>query len=552
MEICPSLDIALGALNKRRQEAGLQAVKPIRDPEWQRCADDIVYWFDTYVWTYNPKLDSGSRWIKFVLFERQREFLRWLKDRELAHEDGLVEKSRDVGMTWLNVGYLIHEWLFSPEFKGAVGSRKEDLVDKSGDPDSILEKGRLLLQKLPEWMLPKGFDLRKNCGYLKFINLENGSVITGESGDNIGRGGRNSVYFLDEAAFIEHADRVEAALSQNCDTVIWVSTVNGVGNNFYKKRFGGVVKVFIFDWRDDPRKSQEWYDAQVERFKHNPALMAAEVDRDYTASIEGVVIPGKWVQAAIDADKNLGLIVSGGISAAADIAAGGANKTVFGLRESWKVFGLSESNEENTTITAQNLAELTRKGKASSLAYDAVGLGIGVKSTFALEHNLGFKTNAILGGESPSEIRWPDGKTSKEMFHNRRAELYWLLRLRFERTYEMVNSIAVHPVEDLISIPFHAGLIADLSIPLRKATQTGKIRIESKEEMRARGVVSPDWADMLVYLFAPQSPSIYTSVQQTSIEIAPTAAVKPLGSGTLDNQGRVRPQRASAQTIRIY
>lgn len=522
--------------------------------EWERCANNIAYWFNTYVWTYNPKLSTGERWIKFELFPRQREFLSWLKDREDACEDGLVEKSRDVGMTWLNIAYLVHQWLFTSDFKGAVGSRKEDLVDKIGDPDSILEKGRLLLQRLPTWMLPKGFDTKKHCGYLKFINPENNSVITGESGDNIGRGGRNSVYFLDEAAFIDHADRVEAALSQNCDVVIWVSTVNGVGNNFYSKRFGGVCPVFIFDWRDDPRKSQAWYDAQKARFAHNPALMAAEVDRDYTASIEGVVIPGVWVQAAVDAHLKLGWVPSGGTYAAADIAAGGANRTVFGARTQSVVSGLRESSEPNTTLTARNLRDWTRECKASILSYDAVGLGIGVRSTFDLEEHLGFRTNAIVGGASPSELRWPDGKASKEMFQNLRAELCWMLRLRFQRTYEAVEGITTkwNP-EDLISIPFHPKLIADLSMPLQKPTSTGKIRIESKDEMRSRGITSPDWFDMLIYLFAPSRPTTIMTRSETSIDLDPSPHHSMSNAGTVDGHGRMRvPDTNSVQVYNVF
>jgi hypothetical protein len=32
------------------------------------------------------------------------------------------------------------------------------------------------------------------------------------------------------------------------------------------KRWGGKTDVFIFDWRDDPRKDQAWYDKQCRQF----------------------------------------------------------------------------------------------------------------------------------------------------------------------------------------------------------------------------------------------------------------------------------------------
>jgi len=84
-----------------------------------------------------------------------------------------------------------------------------------------------------------GFDIKWHAPHLKIVNPETESTITGEAGDNIGRGGRNSIYFKDESAFYEHPLTIDAALSQNSDVKIDVSTPNGIGNPFYQKRFAG-------------------------------------------------------------------------------------------------------------------------------------------------------------------------------------------------------------------------------------------------------------------------------------------------------------------------
>jgi hypothetical protein len=52
----------------------------------------------------------------------------------------------------------------------------------------------------------------------------------GEAGDNIGRGGRTLVYFKDESAHYEHPDLIEAALGDNTNVQIDISSVNGLGN----------------------------------------------------------------------------------------------------------------------------------------------------------------------------------------------------------------------------------------------------------------------------------------------------------------------------------
>jgi Pyruvate/2-oxoacid:ferredoxin oxidoreductase delta subunit len=88
---------------------------------------------------------------------------------------------------------------------------------------------------------------------------QTGASITGEGGDNIGRGGRSSVYFVDEAAFVERPALVDRALSQTTRVRDRRETPNGPGNGFAEKRFSGRLPVFTFHWRDDPRKDEAWY-----------------------------------------------------------------------------------------------------------------------------------------------------------------------------------------------------------------------------------------------------------------------------------------------------
>lgn len=67
-------------------------------------------------------------------------------------------------------------------------------------------------------------------------NPENGAVIVGEAGDNIGRGNRTSIYFKDESAFYEHPDTIDAALSQTSNCKIDISTPNGDSTSPSRRR----------------------------------------------------------------------------------------------------------------------------------------------------------------------------------------------------------------------------------------------------------------------------------------------------------------------------
>ncbi|MGL5923836.1 terminase large subunit domain-containing protein [Chroococcidiopsis sp.] len=453
-------------------------------------AKDPVIWVNDFVWTYDPRITPAT--MPFDLFPRQVEFIRWLSDRYVLREDGLAEKSRDVGFTWLCAAFMVHHWLFHSGFKGTVGSRKESLVDRMGDPDTIFEKMRLILQLLPPWMLPSYQD-----SYMRLLNHQNGNSITGESGDNMGRGGRSSLYIIDEAAFIERPQKVDAAISQNSDVKIYVSTPNGSGNPFAQKRLSGAIPVFTFRWQDDPRKDQAWYQKQVDTL--DPVIVASEIDIDYSASIEGIFIEAKWVRAAIDYPLSAqGASVTAGL----DVATTGKNKNVFVVRQGNKAIAVKEWQGLNTTETTFKAQELIKSFKATHLNFDVDGVGAGVAGTLETTPNLGFTFTSVHGSGSPSVFFWVgENKTSKEKFYNKRAEHYGLLRERFRKTYEMVEGIAEYLEDELISIPNHATLIAQLSQPLRKFTSNGKILLESKDEMRRRGVESPDYADALMYAF---------------------------------------------------
>ena len=285
------------------------------------CADSLVDFINDFVWTYDPRNAERNEptFMPLVLRPKQIEFLGWLDELLAGRENGLVEKSRDEGMSWCVLAYFAHKWLFTPGFKAGLGSRKLDYVDQSGNMDSLFPKLRTLLEYLPRWMLPERYNPRLHDKYCRLINPDTGASITGEGGDDIGRGGRNTMYLVDEHAKLQNPEGVEMALSQNANCIIYGSTPSGVGNLFYQKRHSGKIAVFTFHWRDNPAKNYTatrvnaegeletyypWYEAQVA--KYDPVTIAQEIDIDYTASAKGVVIPAKYVQAALDLELEEG------------------------------------------------------------------------------------------------------------------------------------------------------------------------------------------------------------------------------------------------------
>lgn len=469
--------------------------------------------------TYDPRklIDGGLANVPFLIWQRQREYLEWLEDRYSSGARGIVEKSRDCGVTWLSVGWSVAHWCFDDGFAAGFGSRKEQLVDKLGDPDSIFEKIRHFVRYLPDVFMPRGFSYREHATFMRLLNPHSGASITGEAGDNIGRGGRKSAYFVDEAAFIEHQEMVDAALSQTTNCQIDISTFNGNGNVFYEKqqRFSGTDKHFVFDWRDDPRKDDDWY--QRQRDEQSETTVAQEIDRDPNASNIDAFIPAKFVAAAIDAHVKLGFGPSGIRITGFDPADTGDNKGVVNRYGSVITEAEELTTGDITTALPWAFAHADTN-RSDILLFDADGMGAPVMKV-ALS-NLSAERFRVQPYHGSGEVRDkkkrviekdPKSKTNGDSYENFRAQSATWLYNRFKATYDAVQKandgvlVNANP-DDLISISSQCKhlrqLQAELSRPQRKWSRNGKIMVESKKDMKSRGVKSPGLFDAAMMAFS--------------------------------------------------
>jgi hypothetical protein len=502
----------------RERKKRLQGLRDgVDEGSWERAfayyKDHPIEAIEHWCTTYDPRNLKKNLpvYLPFVLFEKQKDYIRFLQDRMEWDEEGIVEKSRDCGITWVSVAFAWWLWTFHGGANVSFGSRVERLVDKIGDNDSIFEKFRQLMRYLPKEVRPVGWNEKEHAAYMKIRNPENGSTITGEAGKNIGRGGRSTIYFIDEAAFVEYPDLVDKALSENTDCKIYASTPNGTGNPFYRKRFSGKFPVFTFHWHDDPRKDDAWY--QKKKNTLEPEVLAQEVDLDYEASAGDVVCPALHVRVSQELRKFLkreGLLphTDDGV-AGLDVGAGAA-PSVFVARFGPMVEPTVAWTLDDSINTAGRAEELSIQAKCLIVKFDSIGVGRGVASAFkrlAL-NEAGVRFQGVNSGDSPTRTKWPDKKRAKQKFVNLKAEMWWIMRDRLRATYEHWLHLngeggIEHDLQDLILLPDDVDLASQLSLPQYMKTETGKIQIESKKSMAARGVLSPDHADALILTFAP-------------------------------------------------
>ena len=263
-----------------------------------QCRDDVKFFFNTFLWTFDPRPDAAPNNLPFITYDYEDDFIDWLLAR-IGRRDGLVEKSRDMGVTWTILGVFLHHWLFKDAFLAHLGSKTEDDVDRSGDPKSLFEKLRYFLKTIPAWLLTQ-----HETRFMRLVN-ENGNTITGESANpNFARAGRYSVCLVDEYAAVEYADDIWTSMSNSTPSRIVASTPRGTGNRFWKLRYYEMPKEDIktLHWTLHPKKSiglyvdsegtkkysckgkkrSPWYDMECER--NSAQIIAQELDVDYLAS----------------------------------------------------------------------------------------------------------------------------------------------------------------------------------------------------------------------------------------------------------------------------
>jgi phage terminase large subunit len=431
----------------------------------------------------------------------------WLESIVARRCEGVLEKSRDVGASWMMALFALHRWLFTPGFRTTFGSYKQEKVDRIGDSDSIFEKLRIAVDMLPQWMMPAGWQKAQHDNYMRLLNPENGNEIVGEVGQQMGRGGRSTWFVVDEAAFVDHLKAAMRAVSANADAKVYASTANGMANSFYVKREATLHRdptlLFRFHWRDDPRKGDEW--AAAKRAEMEPEDWASEHEIDYGASVERQLIKAEWIAACHELAKSRALEATGPIRSGLDLGAGKAESVLVTARGPC-VDNVTAWRDPDSVDAASRAVDHARAFGATEVRYDATGVGFAQGSIMS-RMNGGVRVLAINVGEPPpSWVRVPESRKggttvpASDRFFNLKALGWWQLRERAKTSWELVNGLATPPLSDCLLLAVDdPKLDAQLCQPTWSKNLRGKVQVDKAPE----GTKSPDRADAVMLAFVP-------------------------------------------------
>lgn len=452
--------------------------------------------------------------VPFLLFQRQEEWINYIVDLWRNQKGAPTVKSRDMGLSWLSVGLAATLCLFNRDMVIGFGSRKEEYVDKIGAPKSLFYKARMFSRLIPS-EFKAGFDDKTTAPHMRIMFPETGSAMVGESGDGIGRGDRSSIYFVDESAFLDRPQLVEASLSQTTNCRIDISTPNGMANPFAEKVKSGKFNTFEFHWRDDPRKDDAWYQKQKDEL--DAVTVAQEIDIDFSASVEGVLIPSAWVQSAIDAHVKLGIDPRGERISALDVADQGKDENsqsfVNGILLEDVVSWHGKTVEDIFGTTSKAFDNCDERPGYNGFHFDSDGLGAGVRGDArVLNESRDTKLEVVpfhgSAGVINGDIEIMEGRLVKEFFANYKAQCWWSLRDRFKAVHEAVTLGKTYDESDIISISSSCSNLIKLSGELSQVTYKkdgrGRILVNKAPD----GSKSPNDADAINMAYAPRDETI--------------------------------------------
>lgn len=225
---------------------------------------DIIFFIEAILWTHDSK-SKPNKDLPFILWPKQKELVKWMQQRYENKENGLLEKARQGGGTWLGMAFIYYYFILGNKFHAILGSKKEDTVDKKGLPICLFWKLDYFIERTPKWLLP-GFNPKKDRNHLLLLNRNRGNAITGESSNpDLARGGNYNLSFLDEFAIFPYAESAWTSVSAAADTNFLISTPKPFCY-FKTLRFSGQIPVFTLPWTVNPNRDEKWLNKQREKY----------------------------------------------------------------------------------------------------------------------------------------------------------------------------------------------------------------------------------------------------------------------------------------------
>lgn len=451
-----------------------------------------------------------------------------LKERGFVR--AMLLKGRQQGMSTMIQGRNFHKIVTKRGMKAFI------LTHEAEATKNLFEITQRYYDNLPQGLCTPAD--KASSKELYFRKYDSGYAVGTAGNKGAGRSQTIQLFHGSEVAFWpnaeEHAKGVLQAVSNEPGTeIILESTANGIGNYFHQMwkaaENGQSDYIPIFTpwyWQNEYSTSDDGFSpTEEEQFllsmygqdglttKHLSwrRLKIAEFSNDYDVGVESFKqeYPFNANEAFLNPIANVFINAKSVIKArknrvetdarliiGVDVALGDNDKTAIIRRKGRVAYNLETFRNMNTMEIAGMIKHVIEKENPHRVYIDCIGVGAGVVDRLR-----------EMGYQFVEGVNVARSADQKDKFRNLRAELWHTMR-------EWLCQ------EMAVQIPDTDELHGDLCNLGYKYDSSGRLLIESKDDLRARGMPSPDTADALALTF-------YSGFYEPHNEFSITSIPKP-------------------------
>lgn len=322
----------------------------------------------------------------------------------------------------------------------------------------------------------------ENAAYARTSSKERPEALQGFHSENM-------LFVVDEASGVDDIvfEVAQGSLTTPGAKIILAGNPTRRSGYFYNA-FNGPnsgdwwqLKVSGFDSGRVTQKSIDW---AAKEYGENSNRYRVRVLGEFPESDDDVVVPPELAESAVGRD----VVGTGPVVWGLDVARYGDDRSVLVKRHGRKVLpGIKTWRKLDLMQLASRVVEEYKAERfdlrPSEVLVDVIGLGAGVVDRLRQLNSEGQFPPLVLG------INVSEASSMSHRFLRLRDELWWGIR----------DWLATREV----CLPNEPELIKEICSPTYVFTAgTQRIKVESKDEMRSRGVDSPDLADALMLTFA--------------------------------------------------
>jgi hypothetical protein len=451
----------------------------------------------------------------FVLNAAQLELHRRLEEQKArtGKVRAIVLKARQLGVSTYVAARFYHKTISN------AGLRTIIIGHEKRASTNLFQLVKRFHEHMPDDSRPSIGT--SNAEELLFDKIDSGYLVSVATGEGAARSATAQVLHASEAAFWPDLPEQMAALMQTVPdidgTEIVIETTAYGFNAFHdlwrKAESGGSEFIPVFlPWSIDPEyrarlpenfsmtadesKLADLYDLDGEQicWRRNkisqlpsPELFCQEYplvasEAFISSDFDSFITPGLVLRARREVIEPYGPLIVG-----VDPAGKGADSTAIAFRQGHVITRVERRRGLDTMEVAGLVAKIIRDEKPVKVNIDVGGLGIGVYDRL-IEQGYGETVNAVNFGGKPIEVP-PYDETGKPSGGpaNRRAELWGNMKKALQGRFSIPDSNSLQG--DLVSVGY-------------KFSSSGQLLLEAKEDMRRRGVPSPDEADAMALCFS--------------------------------------------------